>query len=128
MFYRLYSWSKHVPFEDAPQWSAMLTLSFFPLLNVTTILAFISLATKLKFYFPLDTLPKGLLFIALYMVAWYFMFLHRERYRLIEEEFKHESVAAKRNGVIVAMTYILLSLAFFCGSMCLLGLRNQGAL
>jgi Ca2+/Na+ antiporter len=109
-----------------PEWSAMLTMSIFLLLNIFTLLALINLCVEHNFRLPFDSLPKQIIIFVAYLIVLYFVFIHKEKYIEIEKQFKEETMEEKKRGTIYTLLYIVLTFGLFFLIMYLLILRNRG--
>ncbi|MBI5019834.1 MAG: hypothetical protein HZB59_00155 [Ignavibacteriales bacterium] len=126
VFYKLYRWAKILGLDSTPEWTAMITVSIFLILNILTFLALINLCVEHNFRLPFDSLPKQIIIFVAYLIALYFVFIHKKKYIEIEKQFKEETMEEKKRGAIYTLLYIILTFGLFFLIMYLLMLRNRG--
>jgi hypothetical protein len=114
LYYRLYSWNlKTWGEKDLPQWNALFGVSFMMFLNLGLfglLLQFLGVNIFLR-----DELPKNEIVIIMlgFFVLNYFLFIYKDYYKSIENEFKKEPHRKRNVNTILIWLYTILSFAFF---------------
>ena len=128
IFYKLYSWAKRLGVDDAPEWTALFTVSWFPFLNTLTLIVGIGLVSGDRIQLPIVTWSTKITFLLVYLVFHYFIFIHKGKYKLIVEHFRNETEEKGRRGTIYTTIYIILTFGLFFSSIYLMSLRNRGVI
>jgi hypothetical protein len=112
LFYREYSFLlKHWGKEDQPEWSALFVVSFIMFLNIGLLLLLIQLFIDIKI-FSMEVAPKKeIISIGVLLGAVnYVLFIYRNKYELIVEEFKCEPPHQRKKNTNLLYLFIILSL------------------
>ena len=124
LFYRMLRWAKAVNPDNVPEWTAMLSASFLPLMNLGTMTLIYALLTGERSPLPLDGLFKQILFLAAYAYFNYLILLRGGRSEIISRSFEGETpkLFMKRGRMVVL--YIVLTFVLMFTSMLLLAWLN----
>ena len=126
IFFKLYTWSKSLNVDSAPEWSAMFTVCILSVMNILTVLATYGLISRSFVRLQINTWTQKIVFFLAYSVVGYFLFIYNQKYRRIEEEFNNETGIETWKGTLYTWLYIIFSLVLFFSSMYLMALRNRG--
>lgn len=114
IYYWLYTWQKKLWGEnDLPQYNAILGMG---LSFVAVIMSFFSLLyIVFDVQFNIEEIPKAKILVFGYgiLVVHYFLFIHKGKYKKIEQEFKNESKEERKRKGRWVLLYAFGSLAFF---------------
>lgn len=110
IFYRTYTWQlKKWGAEDVPEYKAMFIVSIFASLNVLTI---VLLLRKLGLInVDVQHLPKVVQLFLLFMVTiiLYFSFVYHDKYKIIEENYKMETLKQRNINSVLVLLYMIAS-------------------
>lgn len=126
LYYRLYSWNLKTWGEnDAPQWNALIGVSFMMLLNLSTIGIALQFF-KLTDFFIRDEIPKTeLIFLMVGIGVFnFFQFIHHGKYEEISKEYEKEEPRKKSHNTVYLWLYTFGSFALFAGLAILYGKMN----
>ena len=114
LYYRLYSWNlKTWGMEDAPQWNALLGVSFMMFLNLL-LLGHVLQYFDVNIFLREETPKKEAVAIGVILLGInYFIFIYKNKYKVIENQFKKETKWQRRKNALLLWLYVILSFALF---------------
>jgi hypothetical protein len=113
-YYRNYAFYLKRWGKDAPQFNALLVVSFLFFVNLLNVRLIIeALLGRPLYERSLRDRPYVFAVFGLVLLAHYFLLIHHGRYKKIAEEFRGESPTQRRSGLIGVWLYAAGSLAFY---------------
>lgn len=114
VYYWLYTWNRSLWGDsDVPQFNAITGMSLSLLALLFSILSLFYILFDIRLI--LNEIPKTVLFIFFNIVLGihYFLFMHRNKYKKIEQEFKNESKEERKSKGRWVLVYAFGSLGLF---------------
>ena len=124
LFYKMFRWAKAINPNDSPEWTAMFSASFLPLMNLVTIIMIYALHTGERSHLQLDGIIKKVFFLAGYLYFNYLILLRGGRSEIISQSFEGESPKLFMSRGRMVVFYIVLTFFLLFTSALLLGWQN----
>lgn len=122
LYYRLYSWNRKMWGDVATtKIYAVLVISTMVFFNLLTIIFTLQAFTHIPYL--ISQAPKISLAIVIGIsILNYFLLMHKDKFQIIEDEFKDESQKVRRKGTLWIIIYFLASFGVFGLSVYLLAI------
>lgn len=114
VFYRLYRWASAWEWDDAPQYNALFIMIILAYSNIVALAPLFGRILGRTILLDITSVNTLVAMVVL-GVPQYFLLIHRQRYKKIEEAFQTESLRLRRiRGILVSLFVIGSIIAAVC--------------